>query len=135
MGLIHQHLLLRIELNKPGSYIDDPEFWEAFIDTMITDQLDMQIAMPARAVLVEDPDNYGITGSANLTTSHISWHVWSRTDPIVIQMDVYSCRQFDTKALIDWIVKILDEREVRAVAYRVLDRNDDNTYFKSWSRV
>lgn len=128
MSLIHKHLLLKIELNGIHSYYDDPVFWETFVNTMITDRLEMQIAIPARAVLVEDPDNYGVTGSANLTTSHISWHVWSRGEEPIIQMDIYSCRCFDAYALRAWILKMLDHALVKRVHHMIVDRNDNTIY-------
>jgi S-adenosylmethionine/arginine decarboxylase-like enzyme len=126
--LIHQHLIMKIEMTEAPAYLDDPLFWQDFIDTMITGPLGMVIAIPARAVLVSDPDNYGVTGSANLTTSHISWHVWSQDDPVVVQLDVYSCKCFDADALMDWIAKILDRKLISNIRYSLVDRADNTWY-------
>jgi len=130
MGLIHKHLLMKIEFNGVYSYYDDPEFWTMFVDTMITEKLGMKIAIPSKAVLVADPDNYGVTGSANLTTSHIAWHVWSRTEVPVLQFDVYSCQCFDEDALIDWMIQVLGPDLVETIRYKVLDREDVLVYNK-----
>ncbi len=97
--LCHKHLLMKIDLIKhtiDHDTINDTKFWENLVDRLIIRTLDMKIAIPTRAVLVEDEHNYGVTGAANLTTSHISFHVWPNADAPFITMDIYSCQMFDT---------------------------------------
>lgn len=128
MALIHKHLLMKIRLRKSAMYLDDPAFWNAMVDELIVDVLKMKIAIPSRSVLVTDPDNFGVTGAANLTTSHISWHVWTAVYRPFIQMDVYSCQDFETKDVTDFLSRTLGDGVVGLIHTRVLDRNNDATY-------
>lgn len=46
-----------------------------------------------QCVYVDVPGNKGLTGSINLATSHIAFHVWDETG--LIMADVYSCCEFE----------------------------------------
>ena len=41
------------------------------------------------------PGNRGITGVVVIETSHIAIHVWDEPVPAMMQLDVYSCAEFD----------------------------------------
>jgi len=128
MGLIHKHLLLKLRLRKAPMYLDDPVFWEELLKHLIINVLKMAIVIEPRAVLVTDPDNFGVTASANLSTSHVALHVWSKEERPFIQMDVYSCRDFDSLDVTDYLTDVLGKGVVGVVQMRVLDRNNDSIY-------
>lgn len=49
--------------------------------------------------------NRGVTGIVVIETSHISFHCWDEVSPALIQMDVYSCKNFDPNRVINALLK------------------------------
>ena len=41
--------------------------------------------------------NRGLTGIVIIETSHIAFHSWDESLPAVIQLDIYSCKDFEPK--------------------------------------
>ena len=45
--------------------------------------------------------NRGITAFAIIETSHIAMHIWDESNPSLVQLDVYSCSDFDPITVFD----------------------------------
>ena len=63
--------------------------------------------------------NRGITGIAVIETSHITIHVWDEPNPALMQIDVYSCAEFDPYVIAD---KIKNDFDVVKLDYKYLNR-------------
>ena len=63
--------------------------------------------------------NRGITGIAVIETSHIAIHVWDEPNPSLMQIDVYSCAEFDVDEIAE---KIKSDFDVVKLDYKYLNR-------------
>ena len=63
--------------------------------------------------------NRGITGIAVIETSHIAIHVWDEPNPALMQIDVYSCAEFDVDQIAE---KIKQDCDVVKLDYKYLNR-------------
>lgn len=69
---------------------------------------------------VDVPGNSGIAGIVMIETSHASVHVWDQIQPPLVQMDVYSCKDFDEEI----VLKHLEEMVVTKLDLVVIDRKE-----------
>lgn len=111
---IHQHLLLRGYTKHP---ITDPEMGKDMLRAMVK-SVGMVAVTEPQCVYVDVPGNKGLTGSINLATSHIAFHVWDETG--LLMADVYSCCLFNTNNPIDVIEKYMGY--LMDLEIKVLDR-------------
>jgi len=112
--LVHKHIILRIEANKPP--LED-ELKEWMVE--LVDKIGMKIlAGPISANIDYMPGNNGPTCVVIIETSHFACHVWNDVDPALIQLDVYTCGPFDQKKVIEHI-QVWDPVKVE---YKYLDR-------------
>ena len=89
--LIHKHLIIRAEANRVPTDEEQLQNWmREFIDS-----IDMKILMGPYVKYCKMEGNRGITGIAVIETSHITIHVWDEPNPALMQIDVYSCAEFD----------------------------------------
>lgn len=104
---IHQHLLIKATFDSSIliadrltnlEYVYREDLGEDFLMEIVA-ALGMKPVTDARCAYIADLGNEGITGSINLATSHVAFHVWD-TDRLLM-MDVYSCKSFDTKKALD----------------------------------
>jgi S-adenosylmethionine/arginine decarboxylase-like enzyme len=65
--------------------------------------------------------NRGLTVAAIIETSHVVMHIWDEHSPALVQLDVYSCSEFEPATIFDH----LQELEPTKVAYKFLDRETD----------
>ena len=94
---VHKHLIIRAEANKvPTDEEQLTEWLKDFIDS-----IDMKILMGPYVKYCNVEGNRGITGIAVIETSHIAIHVWDEPDPALMQIDVYSCAEFDPQLIFD----------------------------------
>lgn len=111
---IHQHLLLRGYTKNP---ITDPEMGKDMLRAMVKSVGMVPVTEP-QCVYVDVPGNKGLTGSINLATSHIAFHVWDETG--LLMVDVYSCCRFGTRGPISTLAAYMGPLEYLSV--EVLDR-------------
>ncbi len=114
--LFHQHLLIKAYVNNAPSDCTTVEQW---LEDLVH-KIGMKVVIPARAVNVITPGNSGPTAQVGLETSHAALHIWNEETPHMLQMDVYSCKSFDTDAVIEKI------KEWDLITYEsmTIDRND-----------
>ena len=112
---VHKHLIIRAEANKvPTDEEQLTEWLKAFIDS-----IDMKILMGPYVKYCNVEGNRGITGIAVIETSHIAIHVWDEPNPALMQIDVYSCAEFDVDQIAE---KIKQDFDVVKLDYKYLNR-------------
>lgn len=113
----HKHLLIRAEVNKPPASEEHIIFW---LKNLIK-KVDMKILAGPYATKVTKKGNAGITGVAIIETSHVVIHTWDENNPALIQLDVYSCKDFKKSD----ILECLEEFETVQVDYKYFDRENN----------
>lgn len=111
----HKHLLIN------ATFSQTPFVYEAFAEhwlTELVDLIDMKLLSPPKAVRCDEQYNEGISAFCLITTSHISLHSWEKTNPNLIQLDVYSCKDFNPKV----ILKELKKFSPIDIHHKFLDR-------------
>ena len=112
--LKHKHLLIRAEVQNPPKNEDETISWmRKLIKT-----IDMNILAGPYSSQVSKKGNKGLSGVAIIDTSHISIHTWDEQQPALIQLDVYSCKEFKKADVID----CLEEFKPITVEYKYFDR-------------
>jgi len=113
--LIHKHLIVRAEVNNPPKDVEKLTGWfKDFIDS-----INMKILMGPYVAYCDTPGNRGITGVSVIETSHIAMHVWDEPSPALMQLDVYSCAEFDPYKIAD---KLKQDFDVVKLDYKFLNR-------------
>jgi len=113
----HKHLLIRAEVNKPPASEEHIIFW---LKNLIK-KIDMKILAGPYATKVTKKGNACITGVAIIETSHVVIHTWDENNPALIQLDVYSCKDFKKSD----ILECLEEFETVQVDYKYFDRENN----------
>ena len=113
--LVHKHLIVRAESKRP------PKDEEHIVDWMrdFVESIGMKILMGPFAKYLDIPGNTGLTVAAIIETSHIVMHTWDELNPAMIQLDVYSCGEFDEH---DICKKIAKDFELTKIEYKYLNR-------------
>ena len=112
---VHKHLIIRAEANKvPTDEEQLTEWLKDFIDS-----IHMKILMGPYVKYCKMEGNRGITGIAVIETSHIAIHVWDEPNPALMQIDVYSCAEFDVDEIAE---KIKSDFDVIKLDYKYLNR-------------
>jgi len=113
--LIHKHLIVRAEVNNPPKDVEKLTEWlKEFIESIT-----MKIMLGPYVAYCNNEGNRGITGVAVIETSHIAIHVWDEPVPALMQLDVYSCAEFDPYKIAE---KIKSDFNVTKLDYKFLNR-------------
>jgi len=112
--LKHKHLLIRAEVQNPPKNEEETISWMR----KLIKKIDMNILAGPYSSQVSKKGNKGLSGVAIIDTSHISIHTWDEEQPALIQLDVYSCKEFKKADVID----CLDEFKPITVEYKYFDR-------------
>ena len=112
---VHKHLIIRAEANRVPT--DEKQLTEWLKDFI--DYIDMKILMGPYVKYCNVEGNRGITGIAVIETSHIAIHVWDEPNPALMQIDVYSCAEFDVDEIAN---KIKSDFDVVKLDYKYLNR-------------
>jgi S-adenosylmethionine/arginine decarboxylase-like enzyme len=112
----HKHLVLNATVTNP---LADETACKQWLEKLV-ELIDMKILIPPVAKYCETCGNEGVTGTVVIETSHASIHVWSKEEVPYIKMDVYSCKDFDPDAVVQYVRDTMGEIKG---AYVVLDRN------------
>ena len=113
--LIHKHLIIRAECTNPPKDVDALKTWmEEFIKF-----INMKVMLGPYVAYCDKPGNRGITAISVIETSHIAMHVWDEPVPAMMQLDVYSCAEFNPYLIADKLKKDFD---VVRMDYKFLNR-------------
>jgi len=116
--LVHQHLIVRGEVNKPLKTTNETLL---FLQKIIH-KLNMKAMYGPVAEYCHKTGNRGVTGFAIIETSHIAIHVWDESSPALVQLDIYSCSNIDTEEIFKFFTSELDPIKMD---YKYLDRETD----------
>ena len=114
--LKHKHLVVRAEVDKP---LVNKNKAIKFLTSLIK-KIKMKPMYGPTASYCKMPGNRGITAFAIIETSHIAMHIWDETQPALVQLDVYSCSNFDPKTVFEHI----EPMKPKHVDYKFLDREE-----------
>jgi S-adenosylmethionine/arginine decarboxylase-like enzyme len=115
--LKHKHLLIRAEVSKPPLTEQNIIFW---MNDLIK-KIDMKILAGPYASRVNKKGNAGLTCVSIIETSHVIIHTWDEDNPALIQLDVYSCKDFKKSD----ILECLEEFQPIQVDYKYFDRENN----------
>jgi S-adenosylmethionine/arginine decarboxylase-like enzyme len=116
--LVHKHLIVRAEIKKPPQ---SESYFEGWLRDFI-ESIQMKILLGPFCKYSDMPGNEGLTGGAIIETSHVIMHCWDRVEPPIMQLDVYSCSEFDPIKVCD---KVKKDFEATKIEYKFLDREHD----------
>jgi S-adenosylmethionine/arginine decarboxylase-like enzyme len=112
--LQHKHLLVRAQVNTPPQKEFD---LESELQSLVR-HIDMKILSGPHTAWCPVEGNMGWSGTVIIETSSITFHSWTESHYPVIQLDVYSCKDFEIKTIMMWLQQFDPER----VDYKFLDR-------------
>jgi len=113
--LVHKHLIVRAESKRP---IKDEEHAVEWMGELI-ESLKMRVFLGPYAKYCDMEGNRGLTVVAIIETSHIVMHIWDEVNPALIQLDIYSCGDFDEH---DICKKISKDFDLSKIEYKYLNR-------------
>ncbi len=127
--LVHKHLLVRAEVNSPPLF-KDRERLDNEIKSLIKN-IDMNILSGPHTKWSDVEGNEGYSSVAIIDTSSVTFHSWLQ--PSVIQLDVYSCKNFKIKTIFNWLAQF----DLEQVDYKYIDREHgfktlDNNELSWW---
>ena len=111
----HKHLMISANFIRR---VYSSSWYETWMTRLIED-LEMTALVEPKAVRDNTIGNEGITAFSIITTSHIVLHTWESEMPHKLQLDVYSCKSFRIKTVLDR----LENLNVSNVKYKFLDRD------------
>ncbi len=111
--LQHIHILVKGHINKP-EVLNLMELQKWLIDAVEEQGLE-PITTPT-VVYVDDEGNEGPTGSVNIKTSHMAFHIWDQQG--IIQADLYTCGPLNVQLFLNTFSTLDPVR----LEYLVIDR-------------
>ena len=117
--LVHKHLIIRAECLDPPL---DPQYVEQWLKNVV-ELIGMKVCKGPISAYVDVEGNEGATGVVIIETSHIAIHVWDRRIPALVQLDVYTCGDFQPQK----IFNALQEFDVQKLEYKYLAREHNLT--------
>ena len=112
--LEHKHIIIRAEVSEP---ITKRNKAIRFLNRIIK-AIGMKAMYGPTATYCKMSGNRGVTAFAIIETSHIALHIWDEVNPALVQLDVYSCSDFEPKKVLD----ILQELKPTKIEHKYLDR-------------
>lgn len=120
IDLIHQHLICKAYTSIFHTSKQSLNNW---LTRLAIDVLKMKVCIPARSTCVAEKGNYGFTGLIGLSTSHCSVHEWNEHG--YIQVDIYSCKKFNSEDVFTYLKETLD---VKRVEFSMYDRDNSSDF-------
>jgi len=115
--LEHRHLLIRAQVNAPP--LQDFDL-AAELENLVR-HINMRILSGPHTAWCPVEGNRGWSGTVIIETSSITFHSWTESHYPVIQLDVYSCKDFEIKTVLLWLQQFEPER----IDYKFLDREHE----------
>ena len=113
-ALQHKHLLVRAEVNSPP--LQDYDLAPAL--QQLVQEIEMKTLSGPHTVWCPVEGNMGWSGTVIIETSSITFHSWTESHYPVIQLDVYSCKDFEVNTVLRW----LRQFDPESIDYKFLDR-------------
>ena len=113
--LVHKHLIIRAESQNPIKDTKEATNWLLkFIKS-----INMKVLIGPYAKYCDMKGNRGLTIISVIETSHIVMHVWDEPNPALMQIDIYSCGEFDEH---DICKKLSKDFDLSKIEYKYLNR-------------
>lgn len=116
-ALRHKHILVRAEVNSPPLEAFD---LAAELESLVR-HIDMKILAGPMTAWCPVEGNKGWSGTVIIETSSITFHSWTESHYPVIQLDVYSCKDFEIDTVLMWLRQFEPEK----IDYKFLDRENE----------
>ena len=116
----HKHLIVRANIGKCPKEEDLNKISD-WIRALIR-KIDMKLLAGPYTTYVNEKGNKGMTSVAIIETSHIALHIWDETNPGLMQLDVYSCANFNPH---DVFEKVNEMFQTVKMEYKFLDREKE----------
>ena len=116
----HKHLIVRADIGWCPQEEDLNKISD-WIRSLIK-KIDMKLLAGPYTTYVNEKDNKGMTSIAIIETSHIALHIWDEVSPGLMQLDVYSCADFNPPDVFD---KVNELFQTIKMEYKFLDREKE----------
>jgi S-adenosylmethionine/arginine decarboxylase-like enzyme len=116
----HKHLIVRAEIGQCPKEEDINKISD-WIREMIK-KIDMKLLAGPYTTYVNEKGNKGMTSVAIIETSHIALHIWDEAVPGLLQLDVYSCANFNPQDVFEKVNEIFQTVKME---YKFLDREKE----------
>ena len=116
----HKHLIVRADIGWCPQEEDLNKISD-WIRSLIK-KIDMKLLAGPYTTYVNEKDNKGMTSVAIIETSHIALHIWDEVNPGLMQLDVYSCADFNPPDVFDKVNKLFQTIKME---YKFLDREKE----------
>jgi len=116
----HKHLIVRADIGWCPQEEDLNKISD-WIRSLIK-KIDMKLLAGPYTTYVNEKGNKGMTSVAIIETSHIALHIWDEVSPGLMQLDVYSCADFNPPDVFD---KVNDLFQTIKMEYKFLDREKE----------
>lgn len=117
--LIHHHLIYQAHVNRIDLNEHSTDLLETFLYDLVK-FIEMEILIPPQVVFSHQKAWTGIVG---IVTSHISFHFW--TIESYLQLDIYSCKQFDVYKTISFLNEFWNSKNVKTL---FIQRGEEDDY-------
>jgi S-adenosylmethionine/arginine decarboxylase-like enzyme len=114
--LEHKHIIIRAEVQEPPS---DVKLTAEWFKKLVKD-IDMKILMGPFVTYLDKEGNRGLTGVCVIETSHMAMHVWDESNPGLLELDVYSCKDFDPAI----VMQAIQEFKPTKIEHILMDRKE-----------
>ena len=116
----HKHLIVRADIGWCPQEEDLNKISD-WIRNLIR-KIDMKLLAGPYTTYVSEKGNKGMTSVAIIETSHIALHIWDEVNPGLMQLDVYSCANFNPENIFD---KVNELFKTIKIEYKFLDREKE----------
>jgi len=116
----HKHLIVRTDIGWCPQEEDLNKISD-WIRSLIK-KIDMKLLAGPYTTYVSEKGNKGMTSVAIIETSHIALHIWDEVSPGLMQLDVYSCADFNPLDVFD---KVNELFQTIKMEYKFLDREKE----------
>ena len=116
----HKHLIVRADIGWCPQEEDLNKISD-WIRSLIK-KIDMKLLAGPYTTYVGEKGNKGMTSVAIIETSHIALHIWDEVRPGLMQLDVYSCADFNPPDVFD---KVNELFQTIKMEYKFLDREKE----------
>jgi len=113
----HKYLIVRADIGL-STKKDDLNKISDWITSLIR-KIDMKLLSGPYTTYVSEKGNKELTSVAIIETSQIALHIWDKVNPALMQLDVYSCANFNPQDIFDKIDKLFKTVKIE---YKFLDR-------------
>ena len=116
----HKHLIVRADI----SWCPQEEDLNKISDWIrsLIKKIDMKLLAGPYTTYVSEAGNKGMTSVAIIETSHIALHIWDEVNPGLMQLDVYSCADFNPQDIFNKVNELF--KTIR-IEYKFLDREKE----------